>query len=210
MLVVFGLPDRGLEPRQHAQGLRVRRIGVLLSLIGFSPVHGVLRFNFGSDNYLWDGIPLVPFFIGLFAIAELVNHVLRGDTIAEGGERIRVGLFGAFKGFWEVFQYKTTLVRSSAIGILAGIIPGIGGVLANFLSYSWPVSSPRTRRSRHGTPRHHRLRGLQRRIGRGALLPPSSSASRQRRMAVLWAPSSSTGPARFLLQSASTWTSCSC
>jgi len=75
----------------------------------------------------------------LFAIAELANHVLRGETIAEGGQRIKVGLFGAFAGLAEVFQYKTTLLRSSAIGILAGIIPGIGGVLANFLSYSMAV-----------------------------------------------------------------------
>ena len=48
-------------------------------------------------------------------------------------------MFGAFNGFLEVFRYKTTLVRSSAIGILAGIIPGIGGVLANFLAYSMAV-----------------------------------------------------------------------
>ena len=38
-----------------------------------------------------------------------------------------------------MFHYKATLVRSAAIGILAGIIPGIGGVLANFLSYSMTV-----------------------------------------------------------------------
>ena len=48
-------------------------------------------------------------------------------------------MFGAFNGFLEVFRYKTTLIRSSAIGILAGIIPGIGGVLANFLAYSMAV-----------------------------------------------------------------------
>lgn len=146
MLVVFGLLTVAYAARGNMlKGLVSAGIGVLLSLIGFSPVHGVLRFNFGSDNYLWDGIPLVPFFIGLFAIAELVNHVLRGETIAAGGERIKVGVFGAFAGFLEVFRYKATLVRSSAIGILAGIIPGIGGVLANFLSYSMTVQFSKNR-----------------------------------------------------------------
>lgn len=140
MLVIFGLLTVAYAARGNMlKGLVSAGVGVLLSLIGFSPVHGVMRFNLGSNNYLWDGIPLVPFFIGLFAIAELVNHVLRGDTIAEGGERVKVGLLGAFAGFVEVFHYWGTLIRSSAIGILAGIIPGIGGVLANFLSYSITV-----------------------------------------------------------------------
>ncbi|MFQ5849624.1 MAG: tripartite tricarboxylate transporter permease [Candidatus Binatia bacterium] len=140
MLVVFGLLTVAYAARGNMlKGLVSAGIGVLISLIGFSPVHGVLRFNLGSDNYLWDGIPLVPFFIGLFAIAELVNHILRGETIAAGGQRIKVGVFGAFAGLSEVFQYKATLFRSSAIGILAGLIPGIGGVLANFLSYSMAV-----------------------------------------------------------------------
>lgn len=145
MLVVFGLLTVAYAAQGNMlKGLVSAGIGVLLSLIGFSPVHGVMRFNLGSENYLWDGIPLVPFFIGLFAIAELVNHVLRGDTIAEGGERVKVGLLGAFKGFLEVFHYRATLFRSSAIGILAGIIPGIGGVLANFLSYSMAVQFSKT------------------------------------------------------------------
>jgi putative tricarboxylic transport membrane protein len=140
MLVLFGLLTVAYAARGNMlKGLVSAGIGVLISLIGFSPVHGVLRFNLGSDNYLWDGIQLVPFLIGLFAIAELGNHVLRGETIAAGGQRIKVGLFGAFAGLAEVFQYKTTLFRSSAIGVLAGIIPGIGGVLANFLSYSMAV-----------------------------------------------------------------------
>ena len=140
MLVIFGLLTVAYAARGNMlKGLVSAGIGVLLSLIGFSPVHGVLRFNIGSDNFLWDGIPLVPFFIGLFAIAELVNHVLRGETIAEGGERIKVGVFGAFAGVGEVFRHWGTLLRGSAVGILAGVIPGIGGVLANFLSYTLAV-----------------------------------------------------------------------
>lgn len=140
MLVVFGLLTVAYAARGNMlKGLVSAGIGVLLSLVGFSPVHGVLRFNLGSDTYLWDGIPLVPFFIGLFAVAELANHVVRGETIAVGGERIRVGVFGAFAGIFEVFRYWGTLLRGSAVGILAGIIPGVGGVLANFLSYTVAV-----------------------------------------------------------------------
>lgn len=140
MLVIFGLLTVAYASRGNMlKGLVSAGIGVLVSLIGFSPVHGVLRFNLGSQTYLWDGVPLVPFFIGLFAIAELVNHTLRGETIAAGGQRFTVGLFGAFGGFVEVFRYWGTLLRGSAVGILAGIVPGIGGVLANFLSYTLAV-----------------------------------------------------------------------
>jgi putative tricarboxylic transport membrane protein len=140
MLIVFGLLTVAYAARGNMlKGLVSAGIGILISFMGFSPVHGVLRFNLGSDNYLWDGVPLVPFFIGLFAVAELANHMLRGETIAAGGQRIEVGVFGAFKGFIEVFRYWGTLLRGSAIGILAGVIPGVGGVLANFLSYTVAV-----------------------------------------------------------------------
>jgi TctA family transporter len=49
------------------KGLIAACLGLILSTVGYDPVTGSVRYTFGTD-YLWDGIRLVPAFIGLFAI----------------------------------------------------------------------------------------------------------------------------------------------
>src|ERR1700754_3754024 len=46
-------------------------LGFLVSFVGLDPVIGHERFTFG-ELWLWDGVPLVPILIGLFAGAELI------------------------------------------------------------------------------------------------------------------------------------------
>jgi len=132
MLVLFGLVTVSFAARGNlVKGLVAGGVGILISLIGFSGVFGILRFTYGS-NYLWDGIELVSFLIGIFAISELINYSVRGGTIAE--ERASMG-GRVLDGVKEVFRHKLTFLRSSAIGTTIGIIPGVGGAVANFLSY---------------------------------------------------------------------------
>ena len=132
MLVLVGLTTVALAARGNLlRGLMSGGIGILISLIGYSSVFGVLRFNFGSE-YLWDGIELVPFLIGVFAVSELINYTLRGGKIAAE----KVALAGrVFDGVKEVFRHKVCFFRSSAIGTCIGIIPGVGGAAANFIAY---------------------------------------------------------------------------
>ena len=49
-----------------------------------------------------------------------------------------------FDGVKETFQQKTNLIRSSIIGTIIGIIPGIGSATANFMAYIFAK-----RRSKH-------------------------------------------------------------
>ena len=132
LLVLFGLTTVAIAAKgDFLKGLMASCIGILLSLIGFSPIFGVLRFTFGSDH-LWDGIPLIPFLIGIFAISELIHYAISGGMIAFQG----VSKGGSvFDGVKEVFKHKICFFRSSAIGTIIGIIPGIGGVAANFIAY---------------------------------------------------------------------------
>ena len=44
--------------------------GLMLSLVGYSEMFDTFRYTLGSD-YLWDGIPLVPFVVGLFAVSGI-------------------------------------------------------------------------------------------------------------------------------------------
>lgn len=137
-LVVFGLVTITFASRGNLfKGLAAGGMGVLLSLIGYSDVFGVLRWT-GGSTYLWDGLKLVPFFIGIFAIGELITYATRGGSIA-GSQAHGVTTSKhrqLLRGVWEMFRYPSTFFRGSIIGTIIGIIPGVGGSVANFISYA--------------------------------------------------------------------------
>jgi TctA family transporter len=146
MMILFGLVVVIIANRANMlKGLVSAGIGVLLSFIGFSPLTGVSRFTFGSERYLWDGIGLIPFFVGVFAFGEIIRWGLQGagGTIAPP-ERLQLGLKQVVAGVKDVFRYPVALVRSSAIGMVIGIIPGVGGVISNFLAYTTAIQFSRT------------------------------------------------------------------
>lgn len=138
-LVVFGLVSTAsITQGSLLDGLIAGGVGILLSLIGLNEATGLIRFTMGSE-YLWDGLPLIPYFVGLFAVGELINYTARGGTIA--GERVEASLRGAWKGVVEVLHHPVCLLRSSVIGTIVGIIPGIGGETANLVAYTVAVQS---------------------------------------------------------------------
>jgi len=87
-------------------------------------------------EYLWDGIPLIPFFLGVFAVPQVFEYLSRRDTIARGGEKIYLGGWDQMvQGAKDVALHVKTVIRSSIIGMIVGIIPGVGGVTAAFGAY---------------------------------------------------------------------------
>jgi putative tricarboxylic transport membrane protein len=105
-------------------------VGLLVGFHGFSSVTGLPRFTF-ELNYLQGGIPLIPVLIGLFAIAEMINLVGGGDTIAQRGTVEG----GRIEGIVAVVRNWKTFLQSAMIGWTVGVIPGVGGTVANFISY---------------------------------------------------------------------------
>jgi putative tricarboxylic transport membrane protein len=134
-IVILVLVSRG----SMLKGLVASVFGLLLSIVGFSPYRGVERFTFGVD-YLEDGIAIVPLIVGLFAISEAIMLVYQGGSI-EGGEdtdvtRTMKQRFGELRsGMTATVRRPLTVLRSSAIGITIGIVPGSGSIVANFVSY---------------------------------------------------------------------------
>ena len=114
------------------KGLIAACLGLTLSTIGYDPITGSVRYTFGTD-YLWDGIRLVPAFIGLFAIGEAIDLFLGRGKIAQSPYAGRIG--GIAKGIKAVFKHFGLFIRCSVIGTLVGIIPGVGGAVTNFLAY---------------------------------------------------------------------------
>jgi putative tricarboxylic transport membrane protein len=143
-LIIVGLLAVTFASRQNmAKGLAAGGIGILVALIGFSPVFGELRFALGSE-YLWDGIEVVPLAVGFFALSELLVYTSRGGSIAQSSATMAVGSKQLLQGAMEVFKYPGILLRGSIIGTVTGAIPGAGGAVSNFLSYTSAKQSSKT------------------------------------------------------------------
>jgi putative tricarboxylic transport membrane protein len=130
-LAIFGLITIALATEGSVlKDLIGAGIGLSLAFHGLNPVTGGRRFTW-DVLYLLDGVQLIPVVIGLFAVAEMIRLMGQKQTIAE-----RVGVEGGrAAGIKAVINNPVTILRASAIGWLIGIIPGVGGTVANFVAY---------------------------------------------------------------------------
>ena len=134
LLAVFGLVTIALSDSDNLlRGLITAGIGLMLASIGYDSVSGGVRFTYGSD-YLWDGIPLVPSLVGLFGITEMIRLSISGGSVA--ADTSSVHLHGVMLGVRATFRHWKAVIRGSIIGTLVGAVPGVGGTVATFISYS--------------------------------------------------------------------------
>lgn len=115
------------------KGLVMGGIGLLLAFVGQEPSTGTLRYTYGT-LYLWEGIELVPAIIGLFAVTEMINLIISGSPIA-GVRQKTVAARGVLEGMRDVFRHWRITLACSAIGSAIGLLPGIGGMTAQFVAY---------------------------------------------------------------------------
>jgi TctA family transporter len=108
-------------------------LGFFASNIGYQDASGTLRFT-GGFFYFWEGLKIVPVFMGLFALPEVVDLAVEGGTIAKG-DKSEVKWSDVIQGIKDVLTNWWLMIRCSAIGTAIGIIPGVGGVVAQFLCY---------------------------------------------------------------------------
>jgi TctA family transporter len=146
MLSVLGISFvASLSGGAAMKGLIAGGLGLMLSSIGRDPQSGIERFTFGS-LYLWDGIGLVPLSVGLFAIPEIVDLALKGNSIAQ---QPLGKLGGVMQGVGDTFRHIWLTLRCSLVGTFLGLVPGLGGSVAQWLAYSHAVQSTRDK-SRFG------------------------------------------------------------
>ncbi len=120
------------------KGIIAGGLGLMVAFIGYDPVTGAVRYAFGTD-YLWSGIPLVPILIGLFAIGEALSLWTKKGAISN--QKVNTSMKGVGEGIVSVFKNFGLFIRSSIIGTIIGIIPGVGGAVANFIAYGQAVST---------------------------------------------------------------------
>ncbi|GAB5375653.1 MAG: tripartite tricarboxylate transporter permease [Acuticoccus sp.] len=127
MSLVIIVVTSGANP---VKGLIMMFFGLWLAQIGTDPIGGVERFTFGIFE-LKSGIPLLPMLIGVFALPEIVSAVLRSGKVEAFARIVGERLTRA-----EFHRCLKTIRRSTIIGTLIGIVPGLGQVVAAMMGYT--------------------------------------------------------------------------
>ena len=89
MLAIWGLVSIATVIRSSLlKGLIMAGLGLMVSFVGFDPATAEARYTFGT-LYLQDGLPLIPMFVGIFAIAEVIDLMARRSDHGIGGDPLR-------------------------------------------------------------------------------------------------------------------------
>ncbi|WP_299360462.1 tripartite tricarboxylate transporter permease [uncultured Paracoccus sp.] len=114
-------------------GLFAGVLGLLIGTVGMDPTTGTPRFTFGILN-LFSGVEFTVALIGLFSVPQAIRLMLKSEADREGRvSSIRDRMLPTWPQFRELLPNS---VRSSAIGVLTGLIPGTGGDTASWFAYN--------------------------------------------------------------------------
>jgi putative tricarboxylic transport membrane protein len=124
-----------LAEGDNLKGLIAATVGLILGCIGLDPIDGSPRFAFGS-TYLVGGIPLIPAMIGLYGFTEVFSGLT--DISIKSFPLKKTSLIGAAKLWW---KYRWLSVRTSVLGYIIGVAPGIGANVACWVGYDHAKST---------------------------------------------------------------------
>ena len=135
---IFGLSMVAtLSGRAPLKGLTAAGLGLMISMIGSGTQTGTLRWTF-NWLYLFDGVPLIPVTLGLFALPELADLAINRRSIA--GDNVgAVKLSSQWEGVRDVFRNWWLVLRCSALGTALGVVPGIGSAVIDWIVYGYAL-----------------------------------------------------------------------
>lgn len=139
VVMVFGLTlIAAVASHDLFKGLIAGFTGLMFGAIGADPVFGTARATFGFLE-LYDGVPLIPALIGLFAISEALE-MLEQETVVQADkldEAKKADWSDTIDGMWIMLRYWWQTVWTSMIGLIVGILPGAGSTVAAFMAYHY-------------------------------------------------------------------------
>ncbi|MDH5797721.1 MAG: tripartite tricarboxylate transporter permease, partial [Paracoccaceae bacterium] len=120
----------GIASNNQAKAAIASCIGLGIAMIGVDNNSGLPRLT-GGNMHLFDGVDFLVAIVGLFAIAEVFFFIEshgKNTSIGVTLEKVTVPVKDILESGW-------TMVRSSGVGFVAGILPGAGASLGSFLAY---------------------------------------------------------------------------
>ncbi|WP_417686701.1 tripartite tricarboxylate transporter permease [Roseibium sp.] len=124
----------GVASTNQAKTAFAAAIGIGLAMVGVDTQTGVPRFTFG-EVHLYDGIDFLVAIVGLFALSEVFIFLEHKHGASDAaGKKVEIG---RLLPSWGLLKSCTpTMLRTSFLGFLAGVLPGAGASLGSFISYS--------------------------------------------------------------------------
>ena len=149
LLLYFGIPELWaftmlalatvgfVSSRYRVRSFIALAAGVVLGLVGVDPATNEPRYTLGW-YYLEDGIQLMPVVAGLFALPELVDALRnRTQTATVVGSQWQQTL----DGLSATWQHRWLALRGGFIGAFIGVLPGLGGAMADWMAYGQAVAT---------------------------------------------------------------------
>ena len=114
-------------------------VGAFIATMGSDPLTAIPRLTFGMRQMM-DGVPMVPFVVGLFAFSELLLQFGQGVQ-SSSSKKESFNMFKAKSNpddkfsFSEFFMCWRELLLGIGVGGFLGVLPGPGATMAAFTSY---------------------------------------------------------------------------
>lgn len=138
LLGIWGLSTIISIPNSSpSRALAVTLLGLICAMIGSDPTTGLERWTFGSLQ-LFDGFGNVAVLLGFFTLSEIIGW-RKSYTISSEDRELSTG--STLEGVKAVFRHPGLTLRSSILGSVVGVIPGVGGTVASFVAYSQAVQT---------------------------------------------------------------------
>lgn len=132
VLIVMGIFLTAMLSKGNVvKGLLISTFGLVLGMVGVSPISAEYRFTFGSE-YLTDGVGLVAAALGIFGLAEIIDLTAQKTKVAKGGMDLGGGWS---QGVKDITKHWADVLRGSAVGVGVGFLPGVGATAGSWLAY---------------------------------------------------------------------------
>ena len=127
-LVLISSLSRG----SFVKGLMAGLLGMLVAVPGLDETSGRLRFTFGFDQ-LSAGLNMLPVILGVFAISQVLADLMVDDVPPVRVAADRRGILISPRDY---VVHGWNMARSSVIGIVMGIMPGVGASVGSIAAYT--------------------------------------------------------------------------
>jgi putative tricarboxylic transport membrane protein len=120
------------------KGIMSGLLGLFVATPGIDVETGIPRLTFGFYD-LYDGVPLLAVAIGTLALSEMLVQIDKGwrGNYAHSADKFPAGSKEDRElSLAEIRECMPTILRSSLIGIVLGLLPGLGASISSFMSYA--------------------------------------------------------------------------
>ena len=135
VVMLFGISlIASIAAQDMLKGLIAGFLGLMIGSIGTDVVYATPRGTMGFLE-LYDGVPLIPALVGLFAVSEAFIIIEKKVIVREDAEPKDPNWHDTFEGVFIALKRWWHIVWTSLIGLVIGVIPGAGASIASFVAY---------------------------------------------------------------------------